>query len=234
MLKIGIILMLTTYPGIAQINQGEKGTNQFGSPCSDGGLWYDDGSYEGPYTYPVSNTELTYVQRFAPPVLPYQVHEVCVRLSAGVVDDLTGTIVLFADTGSGPGTLLYQIPFTAIDIPGGSGDTYSYDISSSNAVVGGSFYLGVRWTTPPNPSDNFWILGDESITTPFNPGYRQYSGGPWQAITVDFSGYRALGVRLAGAAPVDVPALGPWGLVGLVAVLMIGGLFLLRRRQQTT
>jgi hypothetical protein len=235
MVKIGsIILLLSVYHGFGQTNQEDKGAKRFGSACSGGGLWYDDGTYEDLYTYPISMVDQTWVQRFAPPELPYQIHEVCVGLvSSGFEDDLTGTIVLFADSGSGPGALLYEIPFTAIDIPIWPGEIYSYDISGSNAVVSGSFYLGVRWTALMG-DDWFYVLGDESITTPLNPGYWQYSGHPWQAITADYPGYRALGVRLAGSAPVDVPALGPWGLLGLVAVLMVGGLFLLRRRQQAT
>jgi hypothetical protein len=201
-----------------------------GNPCM-GGLGYDDGSYEDAYGFFSGVLDGMMVQRFVPGVTPYQINEVCANLThTGSDSEWSGTIAVFADTGSGPGVLLAEVPFTAS--PVGLWPNYlpfTLDISASNVVVNGNFYLGVHWN--PTAEENFFVTADQSVTTPLNPGYFQFDGGGWNAITGAFVNYRALGISVAGGIPVDVPALGPWGLLGLVGVLMVGGLFLLRRRR---
>jgi len=228
-------------PVWSQAAQVGPGPGQRGSGvCGPGALSYDDGTYETGYGWNNFITDGVITQRYVPPTSPFQINQVCASLTQlGTDGSWSGNIHVYADSGSGPGALLASVPFTAVGVATyPSFSDHSFDLSASNLVVSGNFYLGLQWNA--SVEVDFFIGADESPSTPLNPGYAifddtlQGGGGTWVPNQTYWSGYRALAISVAVGSPVDVPALGPWGLVGLVAVLMVGGLFLMRRRRALT
>jgi len=223
----------------SQAAQVGPGPGQRGSGvCGPGAISYDDGTYETGYGWNNFITDGVITQRYVPPSSPIQINQVCASLTQlGSDPSWSGNIQVYADSGAGPGALLASVPFTAVGVATyPSFSDHTFDLSASNLVVSGNFYLGLQWDA--TVEEDFFIGADESPSTPLNPGYAkaiggkvQGGGGSWTPNQTYWSGYRALAISVAVGSPVDVPALGPWGLVGLVAVLLVGGLFLLRRRR---
>jgi MYXO-CTERM domain-containing protein len=226
---MALVLLMSFASAWAQSELGNTPDNRGGGSSCMGGLVYDDGSLENGYRVAL-NPNGVFVQQFLPGSFPFQIQQMCLAgtgISSGT--NISGSIVIYADTGSGPGALLGTLPVTmagGLTYPNYA--FYSWDLTAQNFVVNGNFYAGLRW----DGNQDFFVMADQSPSTPLHSGYRSDNGGTsWGTIQATHADYRAMSFQIVGGIPVDVPALGPWGLVGLVAVLMVGGLFLLRRRR---
>jgi hypothetical protein len=96
------------------------------------------------------------------------------------------------------------------------------------------FYLGVRWN--PSVDDFFFVCVDQSDATPVVDGwFIDDRAGDWTSVldTLDpiFDDHRAMMIRARAAEGyyAMVPALGPAGIVLLVAVICGAGWLVLRR-----
>jgi hypothetical protein len=208
-------------------------------PQCEGGIVHDDGTPENGYSWAV---DIVYdgiiVERFTPDEYPARITQVCIAWTQ-TGDDPTFNydLVIYNDDGpdGGPGTLLASIPVTASGVPFWTAFAfYDYNVEALNLVVNsGSFYAGARW----NPTDEqyFYILADESATTPLQNsyGYNDYLD-LWAPIYDWFSLYRSMLIRAEVERAGEIPSLNAYGLTVLAGALAAGSLiFLLRRRRRS-
>ncbi len=173
------------------------------STCDDGGLLYDDGFFETGYrrgSLTVAPSE--FAMRFDPPAGgKVQKACVCFMTSNAVSNVLVDVRVWAADgPGQSPGTLLGERQnLTFLSLPF-AGKFYEVDLSPLDITVDGPFYVGVQWTPAFETGD--FICVDQSPSTPLRQGYTSLGlpdavppNEPIQTASVNFVGYKALGLR---------------------------------------
>jgi hypothetical protein len=194
--------LMTVGPGSATANMNPDaectGPNQ---------LIYDDGVFENGYGWINTVTDGRMVSLFTPPAYPWQFNTFCLALTkAGTAADFTFDIEVYEATCAGgePTTLVTTITgVTAVGVPVYPSYTfYDFDISSIPQLNSGSYYIGIKWN--PSVYQSYYMMADESVTTPYHPGYGYDDiDAAWFPISDFGGGGKALGYRTLG------PAAGP-------------------------
>lgn len=173
------------------------------------------------FGFEAGSVPVIFLQRFVPPSGTYAITDVCI---GGYSNDAAAApydVVVFADDGGQPGTLLATIPASPAAPGAFPGTWMRTPLPGGPLVVTGAFWAGPRITTaawfamdfeqvdPPPPQ----VLSPNDGAT-FEP----YLNAPFTASIV-----------IAGTAPSGIPTLSSFGLAGLLLGLSAAGFFVLRR-----
>lgn len=179
-----------------------------GDSCSGGQTHYDGTMEQGYRMFPFTNGTL--VERFTTPANnDWTMTRVCVCFTSQPANpSQTYEIVVFDDDGPGgqPGTELYSITDTALNIPLFADNQWYGTTVNLNLPAGETFYIGARW----NGNQNAFLCVDND--TSLQTGYGSSDGGTsWTLIQnlPSFSNYRALAVAFILGEPIEeeeVPA----------------------------
>ncbi|MBN2305208.1 MAG: hypothetical protein JXQ72_12055, partial [Anaerolineae bacterium] len=151
--------------------------------CSAGPnlIQYDDGTIDASAGVTTADPASEIVQLFTPPGYPYTITKVCVTWAASVaLATHPYEVVIYADTGAGPGAQLAAIPDLAGSVPVNP-TTRWYGSAANYTVTSGSVYVGVRWVeaSPPDQAVGY----DSNGATPNQTIYYRYSAIPWTNAT---------------------------------------------------
>ncbi|NLX08580.1 MAG: hypothetical protein GXY36_02890 [Chloroflexi bacterium] len=166
-----------------------------GSNCSDG-LINDDGGFENGYAGPGGASNVTFVERYTPPVVPFRVTDVCVCwLQNSGSTSINYSIVFYADDATWPGQEIARFGAAASGIPGTLPGAFSG--AGVDAVVDGPFWVGVNFDSGANPG--VFLCGDENGPGGSPGGAWSLDGGAtWENTVNFFALYRATGIRARG------------------------------------
>lgn len=191
------------------------GTTADGAPMCQGGIIYDDGTWENGYGWNPGFGIGKFVMKMTPSSYPYTINQICIagtRTSAGSANwtldleiwDTTGT-------GNGPGTMVWSLTnqtFPNVPVWTSVGWHDWTNLTGIPPLTSGSYYVGISWNPVTMPSH--YIGADQSTTTPLRPGYG-YIQSNWSTIQSFFAQYRAIGVRVdGGSANAHDYAVGPF------------------------
>ena len=181
------------------------GAGTIGVPACNGTVGHHDSWAEGGVRG-APNTHVTAVERFTPPAYPYNYEQVCLvwyRNDFVGEDDCAFEIVFYDDDGPFglPGTLLAAIPVIARDVPTGSYQQFSFDVSSAGVqILHDDVYIGARWSVSSS-ADNT-LAFDESPATGLQHGF-WYSNADqtWYAIQSigGWTDYKSLLISVRGS-----------------------------------
>ena len=174
-----------------------NGPAQDAAPQCVGGLVYDDGTWENGYGWNAGYGIGKFVMLFTPNSYPYTINQVCLaltRLSSGSAN-WTFDIEVWTYTAGGPGTLVVSIPNQVAANVGVWPTVTWHDFTGITTIpplTSGSYFIGISYDPVTMPSH--YIGADESVTTPFRPGYG-YIQNTWSPFG---SNTKAIGVRVDG------------------------------------
>lgn len=202
----------------------------------DGGVRYDDGSFEGGVGFANANLRGAYVMAFDLPSR-FQADSACLcwtrsKFSTGTAVDFD--VVFYAADGEegAPGTLLGRVPARAEDVPEfvteGVG-LFRVPLPPLPFTLPSRVYIGAEWE--PFVDRQYFLCNDATPGTPLREAWSSTDGVEWSTTSDIRPSYRALGVVLFGAAPavgVVLPAAGAGIALG---VLLLAGLRSRRRRR---
>lgn len=208
--------------------------------CEDG-VVKEDGGPETGWGFVPSVEMGIYVQRFEPSdLVDRDLEKVCLCWLRTRPDaDIDFDLVLFghdAEENRPENEPIASLPVVAEGVPEGlGGKFYCYDVARAGfrAPVE-PYYLGARW----NASDNefFFLCADTNPATPIVDTFFSFENGEdWESVLVSddpiFKVHRATMVRFVTATgPSDIPTLGTLGLICAAGLLLVGGLWILRRK----
>ncbi len=207
----------------------------------EGGVIQDDGTAESGYGFIPSDTEGEFVQRFRSGMFPTRnLESVCVCWVRTLADDTIDFEVVFYEEVDGvPAAFPFAaVPATAVVEPQGVvGDFTEVDVSGVRLPVG-PVHIGARWD--PSADRFFFVCTDRTLATPpVEVFFRDnLSEGEWTSVFESndpiFLEHRAIMVRARASTevPIEVPALGLVGLLGLVLALVGAGMRRLSRRSE--
>jgi hypothetical protein len=176
--------------------EGDSGVNCIG------GIIHDDNSFENGYGWNPGYGIGKYVMKVTPSSYPYTINQICLALTRTAAGSSNWTFDIevwdAAGAGGSPSTLVAALTNqVAANIPiWPSVGWFDFNnLTTIPALASGSYFVGISWD--PATMGSHYICSDESVTTPFQPGYG-YNQGAWSTITTNFANYRALGVRVDG------------------------------------
>lgn len=174
-----------------------------GSQC-DGGIKYDDGTFENGYGFQNSVFAGSYAMRFQLPAAANRLKAICLCWqSLGAASHDFGLRIWDADGPSGaPGTLLKVLPAGSVTGVGVAGTWVRYEIPGGLDVASNSVYVAPGWAASLFP--NRFICADENGPggSPGYIGVYNATSNPeirptGQLATGSLSpNYKALGIRL--------------------------------------
>jgi len=162
-----------------------------------------------------------FLQRFVPPSGIFAISDVCI---GGFSDDAAAApydVVIFADDGGQPGSLLATFPASPAAPGAFPGTWMRTSLPGGPLVVTGAFWAGPRVTTAPWFSMDFEPVDPpppQVLSSDDGATFEPYGNPPFTASIV-----------IAGAAPSAIPTLSSFGLAGLLLGLSAAGCFVLRR-----
>lgn len=202
----------------------------------DGGVRYDDGSYEGGVGFANANLRGAYVMAFDLPNR-FRADSACLCWTRSKFS--TGTAVNFdvvfyaADGEEGaPGTLLGRVPARAEDVPEFVGEgvgLFRVPLPALPFNLPPRVYIGAEWE--PFVDRQYFLCNDATPGTPLREAWSSTDGVEWSTTSDIRPSYRALGVVLFGAAPAMAVALPVAGAGIALGVLLLAGLRSRRRRR---
>jgi hypothetical protein len=220
---LAISFLIATLPAVAaehmQFLEAEagRGAPAIGGANCQGGLRYDDGSYEGAVGFANAVTNGAYVMAFDLPS-GYRADSVCMcwtRTNFSTGDDVDFDVVFYADDGVGPkgepgypGTLLGFVPARAEDVPEFAVDgvaMYSVPIPADlPQPLPSKVFVGALWA--PFEQRQFFLCNDATPETPLNEAFNSIDGAEWFTTSDQRPTYRALGTVIFGTVPPPPPA----------------------------
>jgi hypothetical protein len=202
----------------------------------DGGVRYDDGSYEGGVGFANANLRGAYVMAFDLPNR-FRADAACLcwtrsKFSNGTAVDFD--VVLYAADGEdgAPGTLLGRVPARAQDVPEFASEgvgLFRVPLPALPFALPSRVYIGAEWE--PFVDRQYFLCNDATASTPLREAFSSTNGVDWSTTSDIRPSYRALGVVLFGAAPAAVVALPLAGAGIALGVLLLAGLRSRRRRR---
>lgn len=182
----------------------------------EGGIRYDDGSYEGAVGFANAVPNGTYVMAFDIPA-NFTADAVCIcwtrtNFSNGTAVDFD--VVFYADDGTGPkgepgypGTLLGFVPSRAENVPEFNSEgmaMYSVPLPADlPQPLPSRVYVGALWE--PFVNRQFYVCNDATASTPLNEAYNSIDGVEWSTTSDIRPTYRSLGVVVSGSRPPPQP-----------------------------
>jgi hypothetical protein len=242
---LGLMLgaLALSIPGVVAaqaISVGETAAARDVIPACEEGVVKDDGTPETGYGWVPSVIEGIYVQELHVAELSSRLLEtVCICWMRSRSDSsLDFDVVIYPDVDGAPAMEpAIVVPASISDVPQALDGVFAeVDMPGDGVMLGsGTFYVGARWNA--SADQFFFVCADRSEGTPVVDGYfTDDRADGWESVldTQDpiFTQHRAMMIR-AVAAENDgfgVPALGPWGVAGLVGALALVAVLLLRRR----
>lgn len=225
-------------------DNGREAAVTGGNTC-EGGLRYDDGSYEGAVGFANAVPNGAYVMPFDLPA-GYHADSVCMcwtRTNSSTGDDLDFDVVFYADDGVGPkgepgypGTLLGFVPAQAENVPEFAVDGVAmYPVplpADLPQPLPSRVFVGALWR--PFEQRQFFLCNDSTPGTPLNEAFNSIDGVEWSTTSDQRPSYRALGVAIFGTAPppepVPLPLVGLGIGLGVLAMAAMGAIAQRRRR----
>lgn len=177
------------------------------SPSCEGGLSYDDGSFENAYGLVSSAGRKAILMRLDPPV-GSPIERICLCWIRNTSDaDLDFNLVLrSADGGENgePGSELARLPLRTSAIPTTPpGAFFTYDVGSTGLVAPpGGLYVGAEWDAAAEVG--FFLCADQDGPST-QPGYSGEEG-QWRDLTLTHPDYKALAVRAELGDPPCLPS----------------------------
>jgi hypothetical protein len=242
-LALAATLALVALPVLAEPGQREflQRPDGRGGPVvtpgqCEGGVRYDDGSFEGGVGFANANLRGAYVMAFDLPPR-FQADGACLcwtrsKFSTGTAVNFD--VVFYAANGEAgaPGTLLGRVPARAQDVPEfvteGVG-LFRVPLPQLPFALPTRVYIGAEWE--PFVDRQFFLCNDATAGTPLREAWSSTDGVEWSTTSDIRPSYRALGVVLFGSAPAAEVALPLAGAGIALGVLLLAGLRSRRRRR---
>lgn len=208
-------------PSAAAPSAAAASTASFTGITSAGvAVWesHHDGTNELNYGWPPDSNviEGEHVELFTPRAYPMVYRKVRVYwLRSGAADELSFTVVFYANDNGNPGAFLGSVQTYATQVPTAAEGPKAYDVDVSALGVSlqeDGVFIGVLWDSATYP--DFYIPADHSYTTVANTAYMRT--GPllaWQKTDTTYAGHRGYMFEAGSEEPNPVPL--PYSALGV-------------------